>query len=598
MTRQKPHRASTLLAILTALFAVALPGTASAVTVTSIADNPSNQPLIPGTLRHAIATAPNNDTITFANSLKGKTITLKGGQLVLDRSLTIQGLGVDRLAVSGANASRVFLIANTAVIADLTITKGNGTGVDALGIPSTNGGAILSSGVLTLVRCAVKSSRAAGNGGGMFNSGTGNEATECTFANNAAARDGGGICNAQDLRIQRCAIFSNTAGGSGGGVQDSGTTDYINTTIACNTAAGSGGGLNDNGATINVFNCTISQNTAAVGGGLAVPMFGSSTLLRNSIIAGNNPAGPSQPAPDVSDVFIDPSFGVGVLISAGRNLVGNTVGAYPGSFLGTDLLNVNPMLGPLKDNGGITLTMELLPGSPAIDAGNNANVPPGVTTDQRGTFSRIVNGTVDIGAFEYVAPRALKRGALADLSACAASPGDTETAKDLREAIVNIQKSLAPNLWIDDSRLTTCGELVFEYEEEALEELLEIVERGGPCAGAAQNAIDDLLLADELLARIAISEAIAGGGNARFIASAQDNLARGFDALSRGKLSSAMEFFERAWVDAQRALSRKGCCNDAGHKHGNNGLGNGADPAPPGLIKNGRGDFNDGYLGH
>ena len=121
-----------MLAVLIALFAVALPGTASAVTVTSIADNLSNQPLIPGTLRHAIATAPNNDTITFSSSLKGKTITLKGGQLVLNRSLTIRGLGVDRLAVSGANASRVFLVANaanatnaTAVIADLTITKGN-----------------------------------------------------------------------------------------------------------------------------------------------------------------------------------------------------------------------------------------------------------------------------------------------------------------------------------------------------------------------------------------------------------------------------------------------------------------------------------------
>ena len=43
--------------------------------------------------------------------------------------------------------------------------------------------------------------------------------------------------------------------------------------------------------------------------------------------------------------------------------------------------------------------MALLPGSPAIDAGNNALIPAGITTDQRG-FTRIVNGTVDIGAFE------------------------------------------------------------------------------------------------------------------------------------------------------------------------------------------------------
>ena len=57
------------------------------------------------------------------------------------------------------------------------------------------------------------------------------------------------------------------------------------------------------------------------------------------------------------------------------------------------------MLAPLGNYGGPTQTMALLPGSPAIDAGNNALIPAGVTTDQRG-LPRIVDGTVDIGAFE------------------------------------------------------------------------------------------------------------------------------------------------------------------------------------------------------
>ena len=60
-------------------------------------------------------------------------------------------------------------------------------------------------------------------------------------------------------------------------------------------------------------------------------------------------------------------------------------------------------MGPLADNGGPTQTMALLPGSPAIDAGSNALIPSGVTTDQRG-YARINNGTVDIGAYEYVNP--------------------------------------------------------------------------------------------------------------------------------------------------------------------------------------------------
>lgn len=57
----------------------------------------------------------------------------------------------------------------------------------------------------------------------------------------------------------------------------------------------------------------------------------------------------------------------------------------------------DPKLGPLADNGGPTLTMALLPGSPAIDAGNTS-VAPG--TDQRG-FPRPAGLAADIGAFEY-----------------------------------------------------------------------------------------------------------------------------------------------------------------------------------------------------
>ena len=59
----------------------------------------------------------------------------------------------------------------------------------------------------------------------------------------------------------------------------------------------------------------------------------------------------------------------------------------------------DPGLGALGNYGGPTETIPLLPGSPAIDAGSSALVPPGVTTDQRG-LPRTVNGVVDIGAFK------------------------------------------------------------------------------------------------------------------------------------------------------------------------------------------------------
>ncbi len=107
-----------------------------------------------------------------------------------------------------------------------------------------------------------------------------------------------------------------------------------------------------------------------------------SVFLRNTIVAGNLSG-------DIS----------GTLASSGYNLVADSADAS--GFAPTDILDVDPLLGSLADNGGPTLTMALLPGSPAMDAGDNTDAPE---FDQRGPgFPRIVNGTIDIGAFEVQA---------------------------------------------------------------------------------------------------------------------------------------------------------------------------------------------------
>ena len=63
-----------------------------------------------------------------------------------------------------------------------------------------------------------------------------------------------------------------------------------------------------------------------------------------------------------------------------------------------DQINTNPKLGPLANNGGPTLTMLPLFGSPAIDAGDDS-VTNLMATDQRG-FPRRSGAHVDIGAVE------------------------------------------------------------------------------------------------------------------------------------------------------------------------------------------------------
>ena len=96
------------------------------------------------------------------------------------------------------------------------------------------------------------------------------------------------------------------------------------------------------------------------------------------------------------------SDGFNTIMSDGYNVSSDDGAGYlngPG-----DQINIDPMLGPLQDNGGPTFTHELLPGSPAIDAGDPNFVPP-PDYDQRGPgYDRVRNGRIDIGSFEVQNP--------------------------------------------------------------------------------------------------------------------------------------------------------------------------------------------------
>jgi Ca2+-binding RTX toxin-like protein len=148
--------------------------------------------------------------------------------------------------------------------------------------------------------------------------------------------------------------------------------DLINSTISGNSAT-YGGGLY-NSYYCSLTNCTVSGNSATYGGGLQNQGL---TTLANTIVAGQTAGG------DIG--------GYGPLTGA-NNLIGG-----------------DPLLSPLGDNGGPTQTMALLPGSPAIDAGNSSLAVDAqgnpLTTDQRGAvFARTFGAAVDIGAYEFLPP--------------------------------------------------------------------------------------------------------------------------------------------------------------------------------------------------
>lgn len=185
---------------------------------------------------------------------------------------------------------------------------------------------------------------------------------------------------------------------NGGGINSTGNgaVTLTNSTVSGNTAQ-FGGGIFSGGGTIR--NSTITNNTAdsgnsSLGDGGGIFNDGDSFTIQNSIIAGNfdtpNNAGGGAINPDVSGVFVD----------SGSNLIGDRTGSSNftvSTLVGTAASRLNPQLAPLGNYGGTTQTHALLPNSPALNAGNNANAPVG--NDQRGA-TRIFGGVVDIGAFE------------------------------------------------------------------------------------------------------------------------------------------------------------------------------------------------------
>jgi predicted outer membrane repeat protein len=198
-----------------------------------------------------------------------------------------------------------------------------------------------------------------------------------TISDNFSLDTGGGIyASAVGASIVNSTISGNSAGTSGGGIYGGAAVE--NSTISGNSAGTSGGGIYG-GATVE--NSTISGNSAGTSGGGIYNT--SSLVVRNTILN----AGASG-----ENIF---NSG-GTITSEGYNLSSDDGGGYltgPG-----DQINTDPLLGPLQDNGGPTFTHALLPGSPAIDAGD-PNFSPPPFNDQRGC-PRVINGRIDIGSFE------------------------------------------------------------------------------------------------------------------------------------------------------------------------------------------------------
>lgn len=361
----------------------------SLVVDTFLDENDGNHGAGDLSLREAIGLANGsigNNTITFAPALAGQTITLTRGELrivddvVIDAAslsspITIDASGNDPTPndLPSGDGSRVFHLDEGTTDEDLDVELRRLvlTGGDVPG----DGGAILNLEILAVDTSTIHGNAAplaGGNGGGIqveFGALTLNGST---IHSNRADRGGGISIGKGVLTINSSTISGNIVTGNGGGIFATGvgpstSATARHSTIASNSASsGLGGGIfSDNPGSISLNHTIVADNTALNG----------------------------------RDIWSVSS------VPLAYSLVENGSGFIPTG--GPQFIGIDPLLGLLANNGGPTQTHVVLPGSPAIDAGQ-LGIPSPPAFDQRGTpFSRIVDGNndsfsvIDIGAYEF-----------------------------------------------------------------------------------------------------------------------------------------------------------------------------------------------------
>ena len=342
------------------------------------------------------------------------------GDLDVATTLTISGAGAEKTIIDGNALDRVFHIRPRGfpfppriAVTMIGVTVRNGR-------VTHSGGGILAQGEATLV---LISSVVTGNSavfGGGIESRVQSPAqlflNNSTVSGNLALSSAGGIIATSLLTLTNSTVSGNTAAGSGGGVYhdaSGGTAAFIfNSTISGNIATdGVGGGVFEAAGTMTLLNSTLSGNMAGgeggSGGGIALA---GGTAILNYVTITNNRArfggGAALTIPSLSRLlFFTTIIGgnvspnspdcAGTLVSEGYNLIQDTTGCDISGETTGNITGADPMLGPLADNGGLTQTHALLPGSPAIDAVGPVLCP---ASDQRGA-PRLA--PCDMGAFEF-----------------------------------------------------------------------------------------------------------------------------------------------------------------------------------------------------
>jgi uncharacterized repeat protein (TIGR01451 family) len=355
------------------------------------------------TLTVANVTFANNVCDVAGNDVGGGAIYALGGIVNISDSVFTGN--------RGGNGGAIGQIQARFTIAD-TVFSGNATNPRVA--DGGNGGAIYidgsNLGVLTLQRTVFTGNTATNLGGAihtyMYGGASAMTVEDATFADNVGTTNGGAIFHMNgSLSITGSTFSGNRVVGQGGAlwVTDGGGGTAVavtNSTFTGNQATGTrpnngsvglGGAIANSGASsLALTNVTIAGNHADwVGGGIVSGPAG--TTLKNSIVANNTAANGGNPWNIQGNCS-------NTLGNGGGNLQWPTLNPNDGNdhACAAGVTFADPRLAPMAPNGGLTQTMALLSGSPALNSGV-ACPPP--ATDQRGV-TRPQGAACDSGAFE------------------------------------------------------------------------------------------------------------------------------------------------------------------------------------------------------
>jgi len=346
-----------------------LSASAALITVTNRLDSGT------GSLRNAVSSSADGDSITFHSSIASDSIVLTSGPIVPgNKSLVILGPGANKLIISAAGKSRLFEVSSgyTLTIVALSLHSGKASS-------GNSGGAVLNLGNFQAYKCSFLANTSSKHGGAIYSEGM-VYLFQSTFVYNRADSSGGALANVSGyVNIVSSTFSSNTAGKEGGAIYNLSISPVIPkieitaSTILFNAAGTRGGGI---------ANTYLDYRDTVM------------VFLLSSIVA-DNVSGEKYG----HDIYRNLSSRC-YIVSRGYNLIGNSdsSGMYgtSGDIMGNTVSPIDPMLLPLGNYGGTTMTHSFRCNSPALDSGDPFLT---VTEDQRGE-PRKFNGIADMGAFE------------------------------------------------------------------------------------------------------------------------------------------------------------------------------------------------------